>query len=152
MAMNAPRRNGGGLYQPLADINVTPLVDVMLVLLIVFMVTAPMLATGVKVNLPQAKKSAHPLKPTDPVTVTVSKEGKLFVNAEETPSALLVDTVRAKLANAPDAPIRLRGDKDAAYGEVISVLDLLSSQGLTRIALMSDARKSKEPAAEATAK
>ena len=61
MALGSPRKSGPGLYQPLAEINVTPMVDVMLVLLIVFMVTAPMLAAGMKVNLPQAAKSAGPM-------------------------------------------------------------------------------------------
>ena len=114
MGMTPSRRPGAGLYQPLADINVTPLVDVMLVLLIVFMITAPMLAAGVKINLPQAKKSAQPMK--------------------------------AKLLGAEDTPIRLRGDKESSYGDIIGVLDLLSSNGLTKIALMSDARRGPAPA------
>ena len=142
MGMSPQRRNGTGLYQPLADINVTPLVDVMLVLLIVFMITAPMLAAGVKINLPQAKKAAQPMKNHDPVTLTVSKDGKIFVNVDEVPKELLVDTVKAKLLGAEDTPIRLRGDKDAAYGDVVAILDLLSSNGLTKIAIMSDSRKS----------
>ena len=73
MAMS-PRKIGEGLYQPLADINVTPLVDVMLVLLIIFMVTAPMLAAGIKVNLPSAK-TAQPLENKQPVIVVVAKDG-----------------------------------------------------------------------------
>ena len=73
MAMN-PRKIGEGLYQPLAEINVTPLVDVMLVLLIIFMVTAPMLATGIKVNLPGAR-TAQPLDAKDPVVVVVANDG-----------------------------------------------------------------------------
>ena len=146
MGMTPSRRPGAGLYQPLADINVTPLVDVMLVLLIVFMITAPMLAAGVKINLPQAKKSAQPMKQNDPVTITVSKDGKVFVNANETAKELLVDTVKAKLLGAEDTPIRLRGDKESSYGDIIGVLDLLSSNGLTKIALMSDARRGPAPA------
>ena len=71
-----PRKLGEGLYQPLADINVTPLVDVMLVLLIIFMVTAPMLATGIKVNLPSAN-TAQPLENKEPVVVIVAKDGTL---------------------------------------------------------------------------
>ena len=71
-----------GLYQPLADINVTPLVDVMLVLLIIFMVTAPLLAKGVKVNLPQAS-AAMPINQKDPIVVTVGKDGKIALGADE---------------------------------------------------------------------
>jgi len=147
MAMGPLRRTGSGLYQPLADINVTPLVDVMLVLLIVFMITAPMLAAGVKINLPQAKKSAQPMKLNDPVMITVSKDGRVFVNADETAKDVLVDTVKAKLAGAEETPIRLRGDKDSAYGDVISILDMLSSNGLTKIALMSNTRPTPAPSA-----
>ena len=77
----SPRKIGEGLYQPLADINVTPLVDVMLVLLIIFMVTAPMLATGIKVNLPSAK-TAQPLENKEPVVVVVAKDGSLSVGKE----------------------------------------------------------------------
>ena len=80
MALN-PRKIGEGLYQPLADINVTPLVDVMLVLLIIFMVTAPMLATGIKVNLPSAK-TAQPLENKEPVIVGVAKDGALSVGRD----------------------------------------------------------------------
>jgi biopolymer transport protein TolR len=79
MAMN-PRKIGEGLYQPLAEINVTPLVDVMLVLLIIFMVTAPMLATGIKVNLPHAR-TAEPLESKDPVVVVVARDGAVSVAA-----------------------------------------------------------------------
>ena len=80
MAMS-PRKIGEGLYQPLAEINVTPLVDVMLVLLIIFMVTAPMLATGIKVNLPSAR-TATPLEAKDPVVVVVAKDGAVSVGKD----------------------------------------------------------------------
>ena len=80
MAMK-PRKIGEGLYQPLAEINVTPLVDVMLVLLIIFMVTAPMLASGIKVNLPKAQ-TAQPLEAKDPVVVVVAKDGAVSVGKD----------------------------------------------------------------------
>lgn len=140
MAFNAPKKGGSSLYQPLSDINVTPLVDVMLVLLIVFMITAPMLAAGVKVNLPQAK-AAQPLKPKEPVVITVSKDGKSHVNADEVPLELLVATVKAKLAGEEEHVIHIRGDKEAAYGDVVAVMDLLASNGMTKLAILSDSRK-----------
>ncbi|MGO4869726.1 MAG: ExbD/TolR family protein [Roseiarcus sp.] len=145
MALGPSPKSGARLYQPLADINVTPLVDVMLVLLIVFMITAPMLAAGVKINLPQAK-SAQPMKPREPVTITISKEGKIFLNADEVAKELLVDSVRAKLAGDEDTAIRLRGDTEAEYGQIIGVLDLLASNGLTKIAIMSENRPAATPA------
>ena len=97
MAMR-PRKIGEGLYQPLADINVTPLVDVMLVLLIIFMVTAPMLAAGIKVNLPSAK-TAQPLENKEPVIVSVAKDGALSVGKDPVSSDQLAATVKAKLGD-----------------------------------------------------
>jgi TolR protein len=132
-------QGGGGLYRPLADINVTPLVDVMLVLLIIFMVTAPMLATGMKVNLPQAKQ-AQPLDPKDPVIITVAKDGKLSLGNDEIEKDRLIDAVRAKLDGDLTRTIHLRGDKEVAYGDVVAIMDLLATNGLTHIAIVADAR------------
>ncbi len=97
MAMQS-RKIGEGLYQPLAEINVTPLVDVMLVLLIIFMVTAPMLATGIKVNLPSAK-SAQPLDAKDPVVVVVARDGAVSVGKDPVSSGELVTKVKDNSAN-----------------------------------------------------
>jgi biopolymer transport protein TolR len=142
MAMK-PRRVGEGLYQPLADINVTPLVDVMLVLLIIFMVTAPMLASGIKVNLPSAR-TARPLESKDPVVVVVAKDGAVSVGAEPVSPDQLVAAVKAKL-NASNGVVQLRGDRDAAYGDVVSVMDELAAGGLTRIAIVSGPRRAAPP-------
>ena len=125
MAMN-PRKIGEGLYQPLAEINVTPLVDVMLVLLIIFMVTAPMLAAGIKVNLPSAK-TAQPLEAKDPVIVAVTKDGAVSVGKDSVSRDDLVATVKARLADS-NGVVQLRGDRDAAYGDVVSVMDDLAAR------------------------
>ena len=138
MPLESSRMNDRSMYEPLADINVTPLVDVTLVLLIIFMVTAPMLATGVKVNLPQASLAAQPLPQQEPVTITMARDGTMYVNGERVAREQLVGVVRALLKERTDSPIRLRGDRDASYGDVIGVLDLLASQGLTRIAIMTN--------------
>ncbi len=146
MAMK-PRKIGEGLYQPLAEINVTPLVDVMLVLLIIFMVTAPMLAAGIKVHLPNAR-TALPLESKDPVVVTIARDGAVSVGKDAVASDELVAMVKAKLA-ASSGVVQLRGDKDAAYGEVVSVMDDLAAGGITRIAIVSGgsrAAPSPEPA------
>src|SRR5689334_11631461 len=95
MQISAPRR-GGGLYEPVADINVTPLVDVMLVLLIIFMITAPMLVAGMRVDLPQAR-SAEPLDPNEPIIVTVDKEGKVFLGQDQVSRKELAAAVRAMM-------------------------------------------------------
>ena len=85
-------QRGGGLHRPQADINVTPLVDVMLVLLIVFMVTAPMLAQGLKVDLPQAK-AAQSFNPKEPIVVSVTASGKVALGQEEMEPSAIVDAV-----------------------------------------------------------
>jgi biopolymer transport protein ExbD/biopolymer transport protein TolR len=137
MPIISPRR-GGGRYEPVADINITPFVDVMLVLLIVFMVTAPMLAAGMLVDLPRAK-SARPLDPREPVIVTVAKDGKLYVGRDEVARGALTQAVRAKLGDDQNRQIYVRGDRDVIYGEIIGVMDQLALNGLVRIALVANA-------------
>jgi biopolymer transport protein TolR len=139
MAMK-PGKVGEGLYQPLAEINVTPVVDVMLVLLIIFMVTAPMLATGIKVNLPSAK-SAQPLENKQPVVVVVAKDGGVSVGKDPVSQDELAATVKARLGDS-NGVVQLRGDRDAAYGDVVSVMDELAANGVSRIAIVSSGRRS----------
>jgi biopolymer transport protein TolR len=130
-----PRR----LYKPLADINVTPFVDVMLVLLIVFMITAPMLAAGMRVDLPQVS-AAQPLNAREPVIVTVARDGRVFLGADEVSRDDLPAAVRAKLMGDPTRVIHLRGDRAALYGEIVGVMDLLARNGLGRIAIVANAQ------------
>ena len=139
MAMSR-RKIEEGLYQPLAEINVTPLVDVMLVLLIIFMVTAPMLATGIKVNLPSAK-TAKPLEAREPVVVVIAKDGALSVGKDPVPKDELAAKVKARLGDSKGV-VHLRGDRDASYGDVVSVMDELAANGVTRIAIVSSGRRS----------
>jgi biopolymer transport protein TolR len=126
-------------FAPMADINVTPFIDVMLVLLIIFMVTAPMLATGMKVELPKAR-TAQPLENQKPVIITIAMDGGLQVGDLIVNSENLVGRVRVALAGE-DRVIQIRGDNNAKYGAVAVVLDLLAADGLTKIALVTD-RKS----------
>jgi biopolymer transport protein TolR len=139
MAMK-PGKIGEGLYQPLAEINVTPLVDVMLVLLIIFMVTAPMLASGVKVNLPAAR-TAVPLEAKEPVVVVVAKDGALSVGKDPVSQGELAAKVKARLGDS-NGVVQLRGDREASYGDVVSVMDELAANGVTRIAIVSSGRRS----------
>jgi biopolymer transport protein ExbD/biopolymer transport protein TolR len=140
MGMSSRSRNGQDeLYQPLADINVTPLVDVMLVLLIIFMITAPLLAKGVKVNLPQAK-AAIPLNQKDPIVVTVGKGGKVSLGTDEVTPDALVDGIRATMGEDLSRVVHVRGDTEANYGEVVAVMDKLATNGITHIAIMTNSR------------
>ncbi|QCI67049.1 ExbD/TolR family protein [Phreatobacter stygius] len=125
----------GDEFAPLADINVTPFIDVMLVLLIIFMVTAPLLTAGMKVELPQAR-SSQPLEPVQPVVVTVGPDGRLQVGDRDVARDGLVGLVRETLGGGADRHIQVRGDAKADFGAIVSVLDLLASNGLTRIALV----------------
>ena len=145
MALPSRLKNNDDLYQPLADINVTPLVDVMLVLLIIFMITAPLLAKGVKVNLPQAK-AAQPLNQKDPIIVTIGKDGKVSLGSDATTIEALVNGVRTLMGDDLTRVVHVRGDNDAVYGEVVKVMDKLASNGITHIAIMTNSRKQADAA------
>ena len=128
------RRRHKSRVKPMSEINVTPFVDVMLVLLIVFMVSAPLLTAGVPVDLPQAQ--AKPLtidKP--PVTVTV-KEGKVFLQDNEVPIDDLVAKLTAAAKDGLDERIYVRGDRAASYGEIMKVMGTISGAGFTHIGLV----------------
>ena len=124
-------------YRPMAEINVTPFVDVMLVLLIVFMVSAPMLTVGVPVNLPKADGQAVG-QPQDPISITVAVDGRLFVDEEE----VKLELIRQKLSDLTDEDLErkifIRGDKDVAYGEVVKAMAEITNAGYTKIALVSE--------------
>ena len=146
MGFSTAKRGSGG-FQPLAEINVTPLVDVMLVLLIIFMVTAPMMAAGMKVNLPQAR-NAKPVNPKEPIVITIAKGGKLMLGPDEIPLDRLVDVVRARIGGDLSHVIQLRGDKDASIGDMVGLMDKLSAQGMTHIAILSKRESSRKEAAK----
>ena len=139
MAFSSRPLGGGGLHRPLSDINVTPLVDVMLVLLIVFMVTAPMLATGLKVDLPQAKASQQ-INPKEPIVVSVTGDGRVAVGTETIDIAALAATLLKMTEGDPARVIQIRADRAANYGSIVSVIDELATNGMVHIALISDAR------------
>ncbi len=137
-----------GRYRPLAEINVTPLVDVMLVLLIVFMVTAPLMTSGVPVDLP--KTSAAPLnQDADPLTVSVNAEGKIYLQDTEATLPELVSKLQAISENKSDRRIFVRGDKGIAYGRVLEVMATITQGGFTKVALL--AEQTGGPAAPAAA-
>ncbi len=110
-----------GRYRPLAEINVTPLVDVMLVLLIIFMVTAPMMTSGVSVDLP--KTNAQPFNSdSEPLTVSIKADGSIFLQEQPVEIGDLVSKLQAISQNNPERRIFVRGDKDLAYGRIMEVM------------------------------
>ncbi|QQV76848.1 protein TolR [Sphingomonas aliaeris] len=138
MSINLPSQRGRGRRAPMADINVTPMVDVMLVLLIIFMVTAPLLTAGVPVNLPDSR--AKPLdQDQKPVQVSLDASGKIFVDKDEVTEALLPDLFARIARNTQDGQspqIFLRADKALDYGRVMRVMGDLNAAGLNRVALV----------------
>ena len=131
------RRRRRGRGRALAEINVTPLVDVMLVLLIVFMVSAPLLTVGVPVELPKTEASAMQ-EQTEPVTVSIRADGTLFLQESETPFAELGARLQALAGTGMDKPIYVRADRDASYGRVAQVMARLQAAGFTSIGLITD--------------
>ncbi len=120
-----------------SEINVTPMVDVMLVLLVVFMITAPLLTVGVPVDLPKAKASAMNEK-EDPLTITVDAKGNLYLSETALDLSVLVPRLIAITGSNPEARIYVRGDKGVFYGRVMEVMGAISSAGFTKVALISD--------------
>ena len=131
------RRSKRGRYQPMTEINVTPLVDVMLVLLIIFMVAAPLLTVGVPVDLPQSDAPAIN-EQTEPLVVSVDASGKLYLQETQVSSKDLVNRLRVITQRKPDQRIYVRGDKKIAYGKVMEVMGLLSSAGFDKVALVAE--------------
>jgi biopolymer transport protein TolR len=132
------RRGGMSRRAPMAEINVTPFVDVMLVLLVIFMITAPLLATGVPVDLPDSR--AKPLDQQDrpPIQISLDGTGKVFIDEREVPMASLPDELAAiaEAQGSDPQAIYLRGDRALDYGLVMRVMGELNAAGLNRVALV----------------
>jgi biopolymer transport protein TolR len=133
-------RRPSSTRRPMADINVTPMVDVMLVLLVVFMITAPMLATGVAVNLPKTRADQLPTEKERPLVVTVDKDGKLYVGMGKETVELkdLSDTLKAIADQRLDKRVYVRGDEAVPYGRVMEVLTVLQDAGFASAGLPVD--------------
>ena len=144
MAMNLPSSRAKGRRAPMADINVTPLVDVMLVLLIIFMVTAPLMTAGVPVNLPDSRAKALD-QDQKPVDIAVDRDGTIHigedaVTIEELPDRLSVIASERRQGDKPPQ-VFLRADKALDYGRVMEVMGELNRAGLNRVALVSNAKE-----------
>jgi len=136
----------GRSFRPMAEINVTPMVDVMLVLLIVFMVAAPLLTVGVPVDLPKTKADA--LKGQDePLSITVDAQGRVFLQEKEIGSIdELVPRLAAIAQAKKDTRIFIRGDRTINYGRVMEVMGLINGAGFTQVALVTDMAPRGNPA------
>ncbi len=128
----------GRQHQPISEINVTPFVDVMLVLLIIFMVTAPMMQQGLDVDLPET--TTQPLRLRDePLMLTVKKDGSVFLANVEVPADALEDKLSAILEGRPDKEVYLRADKEAPYGAVVKVMAAARAGGAKSLGIVTEA-------------
>ncbi|MCC7412437.1 MAG: protein TolR [Gammaproteobacteria bacterium] len=123
--------------------NVVPYIDVMLVLLIIFMVTAPLITQGVKVDLPQVASEVLPPQQHEPLIISVDRQGRYYVEFGDAPDTAvdaqtLVNKVVAALRYAPQLPVIVRGDREAAYGQVVGLMALLQSAGIQGVGLMTE--------------
>ena len=140
MSSYGVRRGKGRRGRPMSEINVTPFVDVMLVLLIVFMLTAPLLTVGVPVDLPQTRAKSLG-EDREPLSVTIDNGGRIFLQNTPIEADALVPKLIAISNNGYNQRIFVRGDKAVDYGKVMQVMGLLNSAGFTRIGLVTDAVK-----------
>ena len=135
----------GGPRRPIAEINVVPFIDVMLVLLVIFMVTTPLLTQGVKIDLPKTEAKAIPPEQKEPLIVTVDASGNFYLNLAEKPSQPITAQTLSYLVglqlkgnDTEQRPVLVRGDKSANYGKVVEAMVLLQKAGAKGVGLITD--------------
>ncbi len=131
------RRRGVPRYGAMADINMTPFIDVMLVLLIIFMVAAPLLATGVAVDLPQTKSAPLNIE-QKPVSISIDEKGQVFLMDQPVQIDQLVDKLKQAVKNGADERVYVRGSKAVNYGRVAEVMSLVTGAGFKKVALVTE--------------
>ena len=136
MAFNFKRSS----REPLSEINVTPFVDVMLVLLIIFMVTAPLLTVGVQVDLPESSADSLP-EEQEPLTLSINSKGEIFIQESQVEYDNIISKILAVSKNRTDTRIYVRGDKNINYGRVLEIMGTLSGAGFSKVALISEPYK-----------
>ena len=134
------RRRGVPRYRAMAEINMTPFIDVMLVLLIIFMVAAPLLATGVAVDLPQTKAGALNID-QKPIAIAIDQKGQVFLMDQPIETAQILDKLKEIAKGGFDERIYVRGSKAVNYGRVAEVMSLITSAGYKKVALVTEQEK-----------
>ena len=128
----------GRSNRAMSDINVTPMIDVMCVLLIVFMVTAPMMTAGIPVDLPKTQAKTQSRDESEPLIITIDKDNKLYVQETEVPMNALVERLKSITAQNPEQRIFIRGDQTLNYGKVMQIMGQLTAAGFNRVALVAE--------------
>lgn len=131
-------RRTGGSYRPMAEINVTPFVDVILVLLIVFMVSAPLLTAGVPVDLPNSDAKPLSEEENKPIELTVTKKGGVYLNKTLVKEGRLIPLLNAMTEGQYDRRIYIRGDQSLSYGKIMNLIGDINGAGFTKVALISE--------------
>ena len=133
--------SGGG--KPMATINVVPLVDVMLVLLIIFMVTAPLMAHKIKVELPEANLDERPDKapPAPPITIAVTEAGQIYMNDQPVTPQLLESALSVEAQKTPQPPVNIRGDQTTKYRGINEVVNIAQAQGMRKVGFVATREK-----------
>lgn len=153
--MNVRSKKRGRRQGPIAEINVVPYIDVMLVLLVIFMITAPMLTQGVNVDLPKAASETLPTTEREPVILSVNQQGEYFLNIHSNPDApmehqelMLRVAAELKMAeeNHEHVNVLVKGDQGVAYGKVVEAMALLKQAGAEKVGLMTDSTQTEEGA------
>lgn len=134
------RRRGMPRYRPMAEINMTPFIDVMLVLLIIFMVAAPLLATGVPIDLPETKAATLNIE-RKPISIAINDKGVIYFQDQPVEADTLVDKIKATVKDGFDERIYLRGAKSVNYGRVAEVMSLITAAGFKKVALVTEQEK-----------
>jgi biopolymer transport protein TolR len=137
VALPPSGETGEDRYAPLAEINVTPMVDVMLVLLVIFMVTAPLLTVGVPLDLPKTS-AAQVTQPSEPIVLSLDREGGTFIGNERVDPGDLKDRLARLAADDPDRIVYVRGDRTILYAQLMDALGLVNSAGFTKVSLLAE--------------
>ncbi len=144
MALSLPPSGEAGedRYAPLAEINVTPMVDVMLVLLVIFMITAPLLAVGVPVDLPKSRATTL-TAPKQPIIISLNREGEVFIGDERIAADELEPRLAALAAEDPSRIVYVRSDRTNTYAQLMDALGLVNRAGFSKVSLVAEAARPK---------
>ncbi len=137
------KRHVGKKRRPIAEINVVPYIDVMLVLLVIFMITAPIVQQGVEIDLPQAAAKTLEADEAEPIVVSINSKGEFYLDIGDNPdqpitAELMVNRVSAVRQLKPNIPVLVRGDRNVGYGKIIDAMVLLQKAGVEKVGLMTD--------------
>lgn len=127
------------VHTAISDINLTNLIDVIMVVLVIYILIAPLVEQGINVNLPEA--SPHRIEPTESITVTISEEGKIYLENTQLTLSQLKEQLAYSIKKKPDTGVIIKGDKELKYGTLINVLDELNNAGITKVGMATELKK-----------